>query len=84
MSELLDPVIRKALDKHDSNMRWFRNNYHILKKDRKGQLVLVIDEGKTEFYTDISKLRDRLNKDDIDTRSVVIEYISENDIPLMI
>lgn len=84
MSELLNPITRKARDKHYSNMRWYRNNYHILKEGRKGEFIIIIDEGKTEYHKDINAVRQRLSKDDIDKQSVVVEYIGDNNTPLMI
>jgi hypothetical protein len=84
MSELLNPDTRKALDKHDSNLTWYRNNYYALKEKYKGQIIVVIDQGKVENYNDINLLQERLKKDDINTQTIVIDYISENDAPLMV
>jgi hypothetical protein len=84
MSELLDPAVQEAFAKYDSNMTWYRNNYSILKKEHEGELVLLIDENKEpEYFQDISQLRERLKKGDIDTRSILIEYIGDGEIDMM-
>jgi hypothetical protein len=84
MSELIDPAVQEAFAKYDSNMTWYRNNYSTLKQGREGQLVLIIDENKEpEFFQDILQLRERLKKGDIDTRSIIIEYIGDGDIGMM-
>jgi hypothetical protein len=84
MSELINPITRKAVDKHYSNLAWYQNNYLHLKKGHNEQFILIIDEGKTEYHNDIIAVRKRLKKDDINKQSVVIEYISDNDSPLMV
>jgi hypothetical protein len=84
MSELLNPNIRDALDKHDSNLAWYNKNYHILKERYKGQIILIIDQGRVENFQDINSLQERLQKGDINTQSIVIGYISESNAPLMV
>jgi hypothetical protein len=84
MSELLNPVIQKALQKHDSNLVWYQNNYHNLKQGHLEEFILIIDEGKVEYYRDISKLRERMKDKDLNTQSIVIEYISEHNIPMIV
>jgi hypothetical protein len=84
MSELIDPAAQEAFVKYDSNMTWYRNNYNTLKQKHEGELVLIIDENKEpEFFQDILQLRERLKKSDIDTRSIVIEYIGDGNIGMM-
>jgi hypothetical protein len=84
MSELIDPAVQDAFAKYDSNMRWYRNNYSTLKQQHEGELVLIIDENKEpEFFQDIVQLRERLTKGDIDTRSILIEYLGDDDIGMM-
>ncbi len=77
MSELLRPDIRNVLDKYNANKTWYRNNYQELKQKYRGQTVLI-DENIVEGYKDIIQLQERLKKDDIDIRTVIIEHISEN------
>lgn len=84
MSELLKPDTRKTLDKYNSNLGWYRNNYQNLKQKNRGQIILVIDENNVESYKDIITVRERLEKGDIDRQTVVIDYISENDTPLIV
>ena len=84
MSELLNPVMQKALQKHDSNLAWYRNNYHDLKQGHPGEFILIIDEGKVEYYKDISKLRERMKDKDLNTQSIVIEYISKHNTPTIV
>lgn len=84
MSELIDPSVQEAFAKYDSNMAWYQSNYSTLRQGHQGQLVLIIDETKEpEFFQDILQLKARLKKDDIDTRSIVIEYIGDSDISMM-
>jgi hypothetical protein len=45
--------------------------------------ILIIDEGRVQYYKDINEIRERIKDKEINPQSVVIEYISENDIPLM-
>ncbi len=73
MSELLNPDTLKALDKYDSNLAWYKNNYHILKEKYKGQIILVIDQDKVESYKNINLLRERLKKGDLNTQSIIID-----------
>lgn len=85
MSELLNPVMQKAFDKHNSNLTWYRNNYYNIKKEHKGEFVLIIDsdEEKVEYFKDINDIRERV-KDMKNTQSIVTDYISENDSPLIV
>ena len=85
MSELLNPVTLKALDRHRSNMMWYQNNYYRLKEGYEGQFIIVIDgdDEKYEYFNDINAVLERLRRDDINKQSVVIEYISDNNESMM-
>jgi hypothetical protein len=84
MSELIDPIVQEAFAKYDSNMKWYRDNYNTLRQHHEGELVLIIDEDKKpEYFNDIMQLEERLTKGDIDTRSILVEYIGDDDIGMM-
>ncbi len=83
MSELLQPGTQRILNKHDTNLAWYKNNFQKLKEQYKGKIILVIDENVLEAYEDINDLRERLKRNNIDVRTVIIDYISDSDMALM-
>jgi hypothetical protein len=83
MSELLQPDTQRILNKHDSNLAWYKHNFQKLKEVYKGQIILVIDENVVEGYKDINALRERLKRNDIDARTVTVDYISDSDMALI-
>jgi hypothetical protein len=84
MSELLQPDNQRILTKHDTNLAWYQNNFQKLKEEYRGRIILVLDENSVESYDDIGPLRERLKRGDIDARTVIVDYISGSDIPLVI
>jgi hypothetical protein len=84
MSELLQPNIRKVIDKYNANQAWYSNNYQLLKQKYKGQIILIIDENNVEGYKDSTRLQKRLEKGDIDKRTIVIDYINDSDAPMIV
>lgn len=84
MSELLKPDTRRILDKYNSNIMWYRNNYQTLKQKYTGQIIFIIDENNVENYKDINAVQKRLERGDIDRQTVVIDYISESDTPIIV
>lgn len=62
MSELLLPDTQKAINKRDSNLAWYRNNYQSLKRKYKGQIILIVDEDVIETYRNVEELQQRLEK----------------------
>ena len=84
MSDLLQPNTQRILNKHDTNLAWYKNNFQKLKEEYKGKIILVIDENVVEGYEHINALRETLIRNKIDARTVIIDYISDSENALIV